>query len=69
DYAKSFSTQHGLAVLHKNNGLLEMLEIVRQVGNFLEFSKEDEINIGRIWKQKEDKCKCNAAKINKRNVL
>ncbi|RIB21140.1 P-loop containing nucleoside triphosphate hydrolase protein [Gigaspora rosea] len=69
DYAKSFSARHGLAVLHNNNGLLEMLEIVKQVGNLLEFSKEDEFNIGRIWKQREDKRKCNVAEINKRNVL
>ncbi|CAG8817056.1 6399_t:CDS:2, partial [Gigaspora margarita] len=35
-------------ILHNNNGLLEMLEIVIQVGNLLKFSKEDEINIRRI---------------------
>ncbi|CAG8502905.1 22204_t:CDS:2, partial [Gigaspora rosea] len=69
DYAKSLSARHGLAVLHNDNGLLEMLEIVRRVGNFLEFSKEDEINIGRIWKQRENKSKCNVAEINKRNDL
>ncbi|CAG8780916.1 24709_t:CDS:2, partial [Dentiscutata erythropus] len=48
DYAKSFSAQHGLAVLHNNNGFLEMLEIVRWAENLLKFSEEDQINIGKI---------------------
>ncbi|CAG8532974.1 14463_t:CDS:10, partial [Dentiscutata heterogama] len=69
DFAKSFSARHGLAVLHNNNGLLEMLEVVRRARNLSEFSKEDQVNIGRIWKQREDKSKCNIAEINKRNVL
>ncbi|CAG8739557.1 16022_t:CDS:2 [Dentiscutata erythropus] len=56
-------------ILYNNDSLLEMLEIVRQARNLLEFSKEDQINIGKIWKQREDKCKCNIAEINKRNVL
>ncbi|CAG8853390.1 13307_t:CDS:2, partial [Gigaspora margarita] len=69
DYAKSFSARHGLAVLHNNSGLLEMLEVIRRAGNCLEFSEQDQINIGKIWKHKEDKRKCNVAKINERNAL
>ncbi|CAG8839351.1 35136_t:CDS:2, partial [Gigaspora margarita] len=32
-----------------------MLNTIRQAGNFIEFSKQDQINIGKIWKQQEDK--------------
>ncbi|CAG8559790.1 34472_t:CDS:10, partial [Gigaspora margarita] len=69
DFTKSFSAWHGLAVLHNNNGLLEMLEVVRWAGNLLEFSEQDQINIGKIWKQREVKRNCNIAEINKQNVL
>ncbi|RIB12705.1 P-loop containing nucleoside triphosphate hydrolase protein [Gigaspora rosea] len=69
NFAKSFSARHGLAVLHNNNSFLEMLEVIRRAGILPEFSEQDLINIGKIWKQRQDKRNCNIAEINKRNVL
>ncbi|CAG8662195.1 32285_t:CDS:2 [Gigaspora margarita] len=40
--------KHGLAVLHNNSSLLEIPEVVRQARNCSEFSKQDQINIGKI---------------------
>ncbi|RIB20631.1 hypothetical protein C2G38_2035084 [Gigaspora rosea] len=69
DYSKSFLVRHAFAILHNNDGLLEMLITIRQAGNFIEFSEQNQINIGKIWKQRENKCKCNIAKINEKNTL
>ncbi|CAG8604285.1 4137_t:CDS:2, partial [Ambispora gerdemannii] len=69
DFAKSFSARHGLAVLHNNNDLLEMLKVIRQAGNLPEFSEQDQINIEKIWKQRESKRKYNVVEINKKMLL
>ncbi|CAG8776853.1 21522_t:CDS:2, partial [Gigaspora margarita] len=69
DYPKSYRTRHALAVIHNNNGFLEMLQILRQAGEILSFSDQDLLNIGKIWKQREDKRNCNVAEIHKRNDM
>ncbi|CAG8620650.1 16027_t:CDS:10, partial [Gigaspora rosea] len=48
DYAKSFLARHGLAVLHNNSGLLEMLEVIRQAGNSSEFSEQNALRAKKI---------------------
>ncbi|RIB20126.1 hypothetical protein C2G38_2180084 [Gigaspora rosea] len=67
DYPKSYSARHALAVLHNNYGLIEVLKITHQTGNFQEFSEQDLINIRKIYKQREEKCQVNINQIKQRN--
>ncbi|CAG8729051.1 43579_t:CDS:2 [Gigaspora margarita] len=48
DYPKSYKTRHALAVIHNNNGLLELLQILRQAEEILKFSNQDLLNIAMI---------------------
>ncbi|CAG8798006.1 7969_t:CDS:2, partial [Racocetra fulgida] len=61
DYPKSYRTRYALAVIHTNNGFLKILQIF--------FSDQDLLNIGKIWKQREDKRNRNVAEIHKRNDM
>ncbi|CAG8628225.1 12090_t:CDS:2, partial [Gigaspora rosea] len=67
DYPKSYKTCHALAVIHNNNGILELLQILRQAGKISKHSNQDLLNIALIWKQREDKRICNIAEIHKKN--
>jgi hypothetical protein len=67
DYPKSFRARHALSVIHNNNGFIELQRKVRIAGNLVSFSDQDEKNLFKIWKQKEQKRKSNLMAIETRN--
>ena len=67
EFWKSFRTRHSLAVLHNNNGVLEMMNSVRNTGLLNSFSVQDIINIKKICKEREGQRQKNLQKINERN--
>jgi len=67
DYPKSFRARHALSIIHNNNGFIELQRKVRIVGNLASFSDQDEKNLFKIWKQKEQKRKSNLMAIETRN--
>ncbi|RIB08903.1 P-loop containing nucleoside triphosphate hydrolase protein [Gigaspora rosea] len=49
DYPKSYKTRHALAVIHNNNGILELLQILRQADQLQDFNwSQDLIPYGKL---------------------
>ncbi|CAG8636544.1 8634_t:CDS:10, partial [Funneliformis mosseae] len=67
DYPKSFRACHVLLIIHNNNGFIELQRKVRIAGNLASFSDQDEKNLFKIWKQKEQKRKNNLMAIKTHN--
>ncbi|CAG8681797.1 13643_t:CDS:2, partial [Ambispora gerdemannii] len=45
DYPKSFRARHALSIIHNNNGFVELQHSVREAGNLISFSNQDEKNL------------------------
>ena len=69
DYPKSFAAQHALAIIHNNNRITRVVELVCEAAHLAPFSEQDYLNLLQLCKDREDKREYNIAKINKRNQM
>ncbi|CAB4422880.1 unnamed protein product [Rhizophagus irregularis] len=67
DYPKSFKARHALSVIHNNNGFVDLQRQLRKAGDLPQFSLQDENNLLKIWKHRDQKRKSNIMAIEKRN--
>ena len=67
DYSKSFAARHALVVIHNNNGIIQVLKVVRKVAYLASFSEQDHLNLLQLCKERENKREYNITKINERN--
>jgi len=45
DYPKSFAARHALAVIYNNNGIIQVLKVVRKVAYLASFFEQDHLNL------------------------
>jgi len=67
DYPKSFAARYALAVIHNNNGIIQVLKVVRKVAYLVSFSEQDHLNLLQLCKERENKREYNITKINEKN--
>ncbi|RHZ83721.1 hypothetical protein Glove_88g115 [Diversispora epigaea] len=67
DYHFSYQTRHALAILHNNEGICELVNIVRQACNS-PLSSQDLLNITKIEKERDQERVKNIGRIEKRNT-